>query len=137
MNRRDLVVFIGLEILAIVWAGTVFSLVADRFYAGMAAGVYFISSAAYMAWRGLQWKDKWRSLTWYPLLAHLFGISIPMVFTRLLHAREPFETIRIWGLSGPEFHNLSGKVFTVLILGTVLDLARVELRRRKSDSSNS
>jgi hypothetical protein len=128
MNRRDLTWFFGLELFAIFWAGLVFSLVHNHFVAGLLAGSYFIVSAALMlrwAWR---WPDKWRSLTLYPLALHLFGVALPMVIMRLIHADVEFSEITIWGLSGPEFHALSGKIFAVLIVATLIDWVRVGLR---------
>ncbi|HUB63007.1 MAG TPA: hypothetical protein VL996_00895 [Methylocella sp.] len=129
VNRRDLYIFLGLELFAVVWAGAVFSLVSTRLLAAALAGGYFVLSALYMNWRAWNWPQFWRSATFYPLTVHLWGISLPMVITRFLHAKDAFADVRIWGLSGPLFHRLSVWVFGSLILCTFIDLARLQWPR--------
>jgi hypothetical protein len=124
VNRRDLYIFLGLKFFAVVWAGAVFGLVSARLWAAALVGGYFVLSAFYMTWRA--WPERWRSASIYPLTVHLWGLSLPMVITRFLHAGDAFADVRIWGLSGPLFHRRSGWVFACLILSTFLDLARVQ-----------
>jgi hypothetical protein len=57
-----------------------------------------------------------------------------MVITRFLHAGDAFADVRIWGLSGPLFHRLSGWVFACLILCTFINLARVQWRQHPRKS---
>jgi hypothetical protein len=126
VNRRDLYIFLGLEFFAVVWAGAVFSLVSTRLLAAALAGGFFVLSAFYMTWRAWNWPECWRSATIYPLTVHLWAVSLPMLITRFLHAGDAFADVRIWGLSGPQFHRLAGGVFACLILCTLIDLARVQ-----------
>lgn len=130
MNRRDLFVFLVLELFAIAWAAAMFKWIESRLFAGALAGGYFVISAAYITWRVSRWEDRWRSACFYPLLLHLFGVSLPMVISRFLQANQVFENVQIWGLSGPEFHRLSGWVFSALIAGTVVDIVRASLKPR-------
>lgn len=130
MNRKDLVTFLILEVIAIVWAGAVFSLFSSRLLAGAMAGAYFVLSAAYMLARALRWPDRAGAFTPYALALHLFGVSLPMVITRFLNADQPFESVKILGLEGPQFHKLSTTVFAILMVATVVDLVRVGLRGR-------
>ena len=123
-NKKDLRIFLGLEVFAIVWAGVVFSQIHDRVWAGGLAGAYFIISALWMLRRTLKWPDRWRSACLYALLIHLFGIAIPMVVARFSHVDQPFSEIKIWGLEGPVFHQLSTYVFGALIATTAVDLWR-------------
>ena len=130
MNKRDLLIFLGLQLFAAFWAGVVFSIFESRLLAGALAGTYFVASGLYMfrvVWR---WQDKWMSLTIYPLIVHVFVISIPMVVARFSQFQSNFEQIKIWGLEGPAFHQLSTTVFGGLLLATVLDLVRA-LRSKK------
>lgn len=136
MNRRDLLLFLALELIAIVWAGAVFSLFTSRLLAGALAGAYFVLSAAFMLVRALRWPDRVKALTPYALALHLFGVSLPMVITRFLNADQPFESVRILGLEGPEFHRLSTTVFSVLMAATLVDLVRVGLRGRTARAKN-
>lgn len=124
MRMRELILFLGLQLLAIAIAGASFVLIESRLWAGAVAGGYFVISGLFMVFRAWRWPDKWRLFFWYPLLVHVFGISIPMVTTRFMQAGLSFEQIRIWGLEGPQFHRLSTTVFMILMIATVVDIAR-------------
>lgn len=125
MNSRDLRTFLILQVIAIAIAGLSFNLIESRLLAGAIAGFYFVTSGLFMILRAWRWGDKWKSAVWYPLLAHVFVISIPMVVSRFLQAGMGFEDVQILGLPGPVFHRLSSSVFMLLILATVIDLFRV------------
>ena len=131
MNRRDLFLFLGLQILAIAIAGLSFKIFESRLLAGAVAGGYFVLSGLFMVWRASHWADKWRSTAWYPLLTHVFLISIPMVISRFLQATQDFEEVRIFGLAGPQFHRLSTTIFMILVAGTTIDLIRIWWRTRE------
>jgi hypothetical protein len=131
MNLRDLKTFLIIQLIAIAIAGLSFKLIDSRLLAGAVAGFYFVTSGLFMVLRAWRWGDKWASAMWYPLLIHVFVISIPMVIARFLQARLGFEEVRIWGLPGPVFHRLSSSVFMLLLLATVFDWIRVYRRTRK------
>ncbi len=131
MTWKELALFLGLQLLAIAVAGLSFSLIESRLVAGAVAGSYFVTSGLYMVLRTSRYAGKWRLLYWYPLLVHVFVISIPMVVTRLLNSERVFEEVKILGLEGPVFHKLSTTVFSILIVSTLIDLAR-SYRNHKS-----
>ena len=124
MNRRDLIFILVLELLAIAVAGLSFALISSKLIAGFVAGAYFVGFALVALDRVRRWPRALRSLTLYPLLVHLFVISIPLLVTRAIHADEGFVDLRVLGLSGPEFHRASTTVFGILIAATVVDLLR-------------
>jgi hypothetical protein len=136
MRSKDLLIFLVLELFAIVWAGSLFSLLESKILAGALAGTYFVLSGLFMLWRAIQWPRKWRSLTWYLLFIHVFVISVPMLASRALQATMPFENVRILGLPGPAFHQLSSYVFSGLIAATVIDWARTKMAARRGHSRN-
>lgn len=125
MTWRELTIFLGLQLVAIAVAGLSFSLINNRLIAGAVAGSYFITSGLYMILRTSRYAGKWHLLYWYPLLVHVFVISIPMVVIRFLNSDKAFENIKILGLEGPVFHRLSTTIFSLLILGTIIDIARL------------
>ena len=135
MNWKELVLFVGLQILAIAVAGLSFSMIDNRLIAGAIAGSYFVTSGLYMVLRTWRYAGKWQLVYWYPLLVHVFVISIPMVVTRFLNTERAFEEVRILGLEGPVFHRLSTTVFSLLILGTLIDIARLLWRREKKPAA--
>ena len=123
MNRRDLILFFILQILAIVWAGTVFSILQAKLAGGLAGG-YFVVSGLFMLSRARRWPKRWSSLTWYCLMLHVFAISLPMLIARFLQIDAEFSEVRVMGIPGPVFHNISSTVFSILMLATVVDWIR-------------
>lgn len=129
MNRKDLQLFLILEVIAVIWAGLVFQIFDSRLLAGAMAGTYFVLSGLYMVLKAWQWPSKWQSLTLYPLLVHVFVISIPMVAVRFYQYQSAFGEVNIWGIPGPIFHRLSSTIFFVLIGATLIDWWRVRKSR--------
>ena len=122
MNKKDLIIFLILELFAIAWAGLAFAVIESRLVAGMAAGSYFVFVGVFILLKIWRWPNRWKVLTIYPALVHTFAISLPMMIVRLSSWALAFEDVRIWGLPGPVFHRLSTVVFTVLIVATLVDL---------------
>ncbi len=125
MKKRDLILFFGLEIFAIVLAVAAFSMLDNKILAGGLAGGYFLLSGIFMLARANQWPRKWMSLTWYVLLVNVFVITLPMLVSRFLHTDLAFEDVRILGVPAPVFHKISSVVFSVLMVSTVIDWLRV------------
>lgn len=124
MKRQELQLFLGLQIAAIVWGLLVFNLSESRFLAGLLAGGFFIVSAIFMLNKARRWPNWQHSLCFYALWINLFGIMVPMVAFRIAQSGLGFENVRIFGLSGPQFHGLSGIGFSILILATIVDWLR-------------
>lgn len=139
MNRRDLIILFGLEVIAIAWAGASFALVPSRVWAGALAGTYFVGFESVMFLRISRWRGgKWSTLTYPVLAANLFFVALPMVITRFASWEKPFDQIHIWGLDGPSFHKLSTWAFGALMGATLWDLARTAgWRRREPESPRS
>lgn len=130
MNQKDLTLYLALQVFAIVWAGAVFSFFEVKLLAGALAGSYFVLSGFFMVSRSWKWADKWKSFSFYPLLLHVFLISIPMVVSRFWQWSQGFEQVKILGLPGPLFHQLSSVVFMSLIAGTAIDKIRLGRKAR-------
>lgn len=124
MKRQDLLLFLSLELLAIAVAGLSFSMIESRLIAGFTAGAYFLSFGLFVLYRIVRSGAMWKMLMTYPLIVHVFGISLPMLITRALSTDQAFESVFILGMPGPVFHQLSTTVFSVLMLATAIDLFR-------------
>ncbi|MBV9531616.1 MAG: hypothetical protein JO283_11255 [Bradyrhizobium sp.] len=96
----------------------------SKLLAGALAGGYFVISGLAMLVMTNAWPDKWKSVTWYALFVHVFAVSIPMLASRFAHMTETFDEVRIFGIAGPVFHQISSGTFGLLIAGTVIDLLR-------------
>lgn len=132
MRWQELILFVGLQLLAIAVAGLSFTFIESRLLAGAVAGSYFVTSGLYMVTRTWRYAGKWSLIYWYPLLVHVFVISIPMVVTRFLNTERAFEEVKILGLDGPVFHRLSTTVFSLLIIGTMIDILRIYIREKRA-----
>lgn len=115
--------FLVLEVLAVVIAGVAFSFL-NPLTAGMIAGAYFVNSGVFMLYRIVKWPERFRSFTLYPMLVHVFLVSIPMVVERARHMDRAFVDVKIWGIPGPVFHNISSIVFGIVVFATIADLTR-------------
>lgn len=94
-------------------AAVVFRLGLEPRVAGLIAGSGFVFVGIYGLRTG--WSEKQnRHLSLAVLgmaLVHLLGVALPMLGFRLLHWDEPFSKVAVWGLSGPEFHQLSTRLY--------------------------
>ncbi len=124
LSRKDFAVFLVLQLIAIVWAGAVFRIFDSRLLAGAMAGTYFTGFGLYMLYRLMRAPNTRKYLSLYPLLIHVFVISLPMMAFRFYQYQASFEEVKIWGLEGPVFHRLSTTVFSILIVATIVDLIR-------------
>lgn len=128
MRRNEMALFLVLEVIAVVLAAVVFKFIESRLMAGMIAGAYFVNSGLFMLWRIVQWPDRWRSFTLYPLMVHVFLISIPLVVVRAMHMDMAFEDVTVWGIPGPVFHKVSTTIFSLVVLATIGDMSRSRKR---------
>lgn len=129
MNSRDLSVFLGLQVSAFLVAQASFHIFESRLVAGGVAGGFIVLAELYMLARAWRWSDKWKSPTWYMVLVHLFGMSLPIFVTRFLQPEVPFQEMTIMGLPAPAFHGLSGAAFGLFVLSTIVDWVRVYRRK--------
>jgi hypothetical protein len=104
----------------------------SRLVAGALAGGYFVVSGIFMLAMANHWPRKWKSLTWYVLFVHVFAISLPMLMSRFAQMALPFDDVRVFGIPGPVFHQISSTVFSILMGATVIDGLRVWWATRKS-----
>jgi hypothetical protein len=116
--------FIGLlifEILTVIIAMSAFKLISDPLVAGAIAGGCFTLLGLVIFVMGLRDARFRRSITFVMGCVHLFLVAIPLMSVRFLNSAMAFGEIKIWGLSGPTFHRLSGVVFWMLMIGGVID----------------
>ena len=94
-------------------AAVIFQVGFDPRVAGLIAGTGFIAVGVYGVLMALAEKKN-RHFSWAVLgmaLVHVLGVALPMLGFRLLHWDEPFSKVAVWGLSGPEFHQLSTRLY--------------------------
>ena len=108
-----------------------FRYVTPRLLAGALAGASFLSVGAWIVISGVRTPALRRTASFALGAIHLFAVAIPMVAVRFLNPHEAFSDLKIWGLSGPDFHRLSTSVYFVLLAATVFDLILAVRRKPK------
>lgn len=111
-----------LAVIAAVMA--IFRIIPTRLYAGAVAGTLFVALGAWIVVSGVRDRRVRRSASFALGAVHLFVISLPMMIVRFLNASSAFADVKIYGLAGPAFHQLSSVVYLLLILATLSDWYR-------------
>lgn len=109
------------ELTVIAAVATIFRLITERLIAGALAGTLFVALGLWIVISGVRSKTLRRSATFIMGCVHLFAIALPMVITRFMNAALAFADVRILGLPGPVFHQLSTGVYALMIVATVGD----------------
>lgn len=100
-------------VLGAVLAAVIFQVGLEPRVAGLIAGSGFILVGIYgVVMSRAESKNRHLSLAVFGMaLVHLLGVALPMLGFRLMHWDEPFSKVAVWGLSGPEFHQLSTRLY--------------------------
>jgi len=114
--------FLIAEVLIVILAVCSFVLIKKPIVAGFVAGVFFVSLGVWIVWSGLRSRGIRYSGTFGLGCVHLFIIALPLMITRFLNVSVDFTEVRILGLSGPLFHQLSTVVYFSLMFATSVDL---------------
>ncbi len=114
-----LVVF---QVVSTVVAATVFRIGLDPRVAGLIAGTSFVLVGMWgirTAWAARA-EGLLANIVFLMSLVHVFGIALPMIGFRLLNWSEPFSKVAVWGLSGPQFHEISTRVFGFWVVFSIV-----------------
>ena len=118
------------EAVAMASAVTLFRCIEPKAFAAIfAGGTLVVLGVVIVGWGAFapQFRSSWTyRIGWI----HLALVSAPMMVVRLIHYREDFREIRIFGMRGPIFHHVSEAIYTALIIGTTVDLWRSRQRRQ-------
>lgn len=114
-------VLLIVEILGVVIAMSSFRAFSNRLVAGAVAGAFFVLIGGLIVGMGLKDPRFRRTFTFVAGCVHLFVVALPLMTVRFLNSTTSFEEIRIWWLPAPLFHQISGVIYWVLMIGTILD----------------
>ncbi len=113
-----------LEILVVIAVTAAFKLIDQRLVAAAVAGTIFVILGLVIFIMGLRDASFRRSFTFPVGCLHLFGVALPLMIVRFLNTTVQFSEVRIWGLPGPLFHQISGGVYWLLMIAAVADAVR-------------
>lgn len=110
------------QVAAAALAAIVFRLGLEPRVAGLIAGSAFVAVGLFGARTGwsVRVSGLFAYIVFFMALVHLLGVAIPMLAFRLMHWDEPFSKVAVWGLSGPDFHALSTRLYGLWLLFTAV-----------------
>ncbi len=135
--RRRYLLYLLAEFGAAILAVILFRLIPDRFMAGLIAGSAFVFLGFAIVLAGLADSQLRHSWSFRIAFLHLFVVSIPILFVRLLNSDMVFSELSIWGIPGPVFHKISEGVFLALVVGTIIDAYRAQPPIPKASADES
>lgn len=130
--KRDLTVFLSMQIIAMVVAILSFRFIEVRWQAALVAGVAFVIVGVAMVLRSLKWTNRFRYLSFYAARIHLYLFSLPMLLVRWRYSGHDFSQIQVMGIPGPVFHRWAEMFYMALVAATLIDLIRERRGLRKS-----
>ncbi|MGE3975154.1 MAG: hypothetical protein AB7F59_11575 [Bdellovibrionales bacterium] len=131
MKLRNWFVILGAEVVVIFMVIALFKSF-DRQIAGLLAGSLFSFLGIFIGLKLVKTRVFLKTATFWWLFVYMFYSVIPMLLTRLKNWDSDFEQIQIWGMMGPEFHQISERIYLILIFATLFDLALATWNYRKS-----
>lgn len=132
MNKKDLILFLVLDVLAIITVMVGFRNAPSYAFAITLANATFVSLGLFVLYRVWKWADRKKSCTFY--MAHLqFLVGVlPLTIARLIYMK-PSSLPSVLGIPGPVFHRISEVLFMIYVLATLVDLVRVWRRPVQDD----
>jgi hypothetical protein len=119
---KQLWLILLIEILTVPVVMGFFKFVEPKKLAAILAGSIFIITGLFILRVCRLWPDAFASFTYWMIHVHLFVFSIPMLVARAAFWNKNFEEIRFVFFSGPQFHNLAEKSYSLLMFATILDI---------------
>jgi hypothetical protein len=113
---------LGFQVFSAAVAAVVFQLGLDPRIAGLIAGSTFVAvgiRGARTSWIARA-EGLFPNIVFLMSLVHVLGIALPMLGFRLLNWSQPFSKVAVWGLSGPQFHEISTRVFGFWVIFTAV-----------------
>lgn len=131
MNKKDLILFLILDALAILTVLVGFRFAPSYVFAITLANLTFISLGAFVLRRVWSWSEPKKSLTfWWVHIQFIVGV-LPLSVSRALHFQAT-SLPSVMGVPSGTYHRLSEVLFTVYVLATIIDLFRMRRGSRPS-----
>lgn len=126
--RRHYIYVLAAELAVICLVLLIFRFIEPRILAGAIAGSVFVVLGLYIFVSGIRRAEARKSLSFIVGSIHLFVVALPLMITRLLNSSLVFEDVRVLGLPGPVFHQVSSYIYLALIIATLIDIFRAKAR---------
>lgn len=123
--KRDLQIFLGLQMVAALNAVAAFKLIELRWQAGIVAGSIFVLVGIWMVFKTLKWPQKTKMLSFYTVRVHTWLFALPMLITRLRYIGHDFNEFNFFGVPAAQYHRAAEAVFLMMLVSTIIDWIRV------------
>ena len=120
-----------LSLFVLVMLGVIlsFRMIPDRKTAGAVAGALFLFSSLFVLFYEMRKEGFLRQATFWGVLVFLLFSVLPIWILRFLDEDIDFANRTLFGITGAQMHNLSNKVFVIMILSIVVDIVRDHKRK--------
>lgn len=130
MNRYRIYLFA--HILVIVLVMTFFKVIPERKIAALSAGALFLLTPLVVLFFEYQAKALMKRMSSYGAAIFLLLSAIPIFYLRVANWSDDFTSLSLAGITGPELHQLSNKIFMLMLVCFLVDAFREQMKKQKA-----
>jgi len=109
-----------------------FKLIPEKKVAALLAGSLFLISPVTVLFFEYKAQVLFKKFSSYGALIFFAFSAVPIFYLRLANWSEDFGSLSMFGLSGNQLHELSNKIFMLMLVCFVVDAFRIELKNQKA-----
>lgn len=130
MNRYRIYLFA--HILVIVLVTAFFKIIPERKIAALCAGTLFLLTPVLVLFFEYRAKALMKRMSSYGALIFLLLSAMPIFYLRVTNWSEDFNSLSLAGIAGPELHQLSNKIFMLMLVCFLVDAFREQIKKQKA-----
>lgn len=129
-NRYRLYMLANFGVILLVLA--FFKLIPEKKVAALLAGSLFLISPLAILFFEYRAQVLFKKFSSYGAMIFLALSAVPIFYLRVANWSEEFSSLSLFGLSGNQMHELSNKIFMLMLVCFVVDAFRIELKNQKA-----
>ena len=124
-------IYLFAHIMVVLLVTIIFQTIPERKIAALFAGGLFLLSPLLVLYFEFKSKVLLKRMSTYGALVFLAISAIPILYLRLANWSEEFGTLTLFGFSGVQLHQLSNKVFILMLVCFLVDAFKLQMGREK------
>ncbi len=108
-----------------------FKFIPERKWAALCAGTLFLTGPLFVLITEFKVQLLFKSFSTYGALFFLGLSAIPIFFLRITNWDQAFESLSLFGFSGPELHHISNYLFYFMLMTFVADSMLANYKRKQ------
>jgi len=124
-------IYLFAHIMVVLLVTIFFQTIPERKIAALFAGGLFLLSPLLVLYFEFKSKVLLKRMSTYGALVFLVISAIPILYLRLANWSEEFGTLTLFGFSGVQLHQLSNKVFILMLVCFLVDAFKLQMGREK------